>query len=366
MIDFGKILKRAWHILWSYKVLWIFGILLAIFAGGSSGSTGSSGLRGNINNGYNGTIPNQSSNPDIQRLNQWFQQNLEPLVQHPDQHVWTFVWIGVAFFLFILVVGAIFALIRYPTEAAVIRMVDGYEQSGEKVGFRAGWKLGWSRRAFRMWLIDLITSVPFLIFVAIMVGLGVAVFFSVVNGSRIAIASSVIASIGCFFLFIFVMIVLGVLLGLLRQFFIRMAALENTGVGDSFRKGWEMFKLNWKSAALMWLIMLGVGIGVGIATVIVFFLLIPAYIILAVPAILVAAIPGLIAFGITSLFINGVVAWIVGIIIALPFFFTIVFAPLFLVSGWVKIYESSVWTLTFREIKALNTVAPAELPAVTP
>ncbi len=34
MIGFGKILKRAWHILWNYKILWIFGILLAITAGG--------------------------------------------------------------------------------------------------------------------------------------------------------------------------------------------------------------------------------------------------------------------------------------------------------------------------------------------
>ena len=31
MIDIGKILKRAWHILWNYKVLWIFGILLAAY-----------------------------------------------------------------------------------------------------------------------------------------------------------------------------------------------------------------------------------------------------------------------------------------------------------------------------------------------
>ena len=28
-IDIGKVLKRAWHVLWNFKVLWIFGILLA-------------------------------------------------------------------------------------------------------------------------------------------------------------------------------------------------------------------------------------------------------------------------------------------------------------------------------------------------
>ncbi len=181
MIDFGKILKRAWHILWSYKVLWIFGILLAIFAGSSSGSNWQQRLRlrGNINNGYHGTITQPAANPTFSSSTSGSSRTSNRLCSILTSTSWTFVWIGVAFFLFLLVVGAIFALIRYPTETAVIRMVDEYEQSGEKVGFRAGWKLGWSRRAFRMWLIDLITSLPFLIFVAIMVGLGVAVFFSV-------------------------------------------------------------------------------------------------------------------------------------------------------------------------------------------
>ena len=27
MIDIGKILKRAWHILWNYRALWIFGLV---------------------------------------------------------------------------------------------------------------------------------------------------------------------------------------------------------------------------------------------------------------------------------------------------------------------------------------------------
>ncbi|MBU3748790.1 MAG: hypothetical protein FGM36_16185, partial [Burkholderiaceae bacterium] len=36
-IDLGKILTRAWQIIWNHKVLWVFGIL-AGFAGGSGGS----------------------------------------------------------------------------------------------------------------------------------------------------------------------------------------------------------------------------------------------------------------------------------------------------------------------------------------
>jgi hypothetical protein len=360
MIDFGKILKRAWHILWNYKILWIFGVLLAITAGGTRGSNGSSGNSGyQGSNGFQGINP--STNPTVQQLNLWFQQNIEPLAQYPAQHIATFIWIGVVFLLLILVVGAIFALIRYPSETAVIRMVDEYERTGTKVGFKQGWKMGWSRAAFRIWLIDLITGLPILLFVAILVSSGVAVYFSVTNSNQAAAVTGVVAAIGCLFLFILAFILLAIVIGLLRPFFIRKAALENTGVGDSFRQGWAMFKHNWKSAGLMWLIMIGLGIGFGIAGLIIFFLLIPAYIILAIPAVIVAAIPGAIAFGITSLFISGLLAWIIAILVALPFFFMIVFAPLTLVSGWYVIYESNVWTLTYREIKALESVAPVEI-----
>jgi hypothetical protein len=36
----------------------------------------------------------------------------------------------------------------------------------------------------------------------------------------------------------------------------------------------------------------------------------------------------------------------------------VTFSPIFLVSGWGQIYQSSVWTLTYRELKALETVTP--------
>ena len=364
MIDIAKVLKRAWHILWSYRILWIFGILLAMTAGGGSGGNNPGSNSSYQFNGNQGSNPGNPfpvpTNPTAREFFDWFQQNIAPLFAHPAQHIATFVWIGVGFFLFILIVSVVFALVRYPTETAVIRMVDEYEKTGTKVGFRQGWKLGWNRRAFRMWVIDFVVGLPAFLLVALLGGLGLLVFFSVRNGSSAAIATSVVTTIGCAFLFIFVFILLMVLLGLLRQFFVRLAALDNATVGDSFRRGWAMFKRNWKSAGLMWLVMLGIGIGFGIAGLIVFFLLIPAYIVLILPAVVVAAIPGLAVFGVTSIFASGPLAWILGILAALPFFLTIVFAPLAFVNGWYKIYASSVWTLTYREIQALESVAPAE------
>jgi hypothetical protein len=368
MIDIRKILKRSWHILWNYRVLWFFGILLALTAGGNGGGSSGSGYQfsGNHgNNGSNGYNPNFQPGPFLRELTDWFNQNISPLFEHPDQHVATFIWIGIAFLLFILIVGVIASILRYVSETSVIRMVDEYEQTGTKVGFKQGWKMGWNRRAFRMWVIDLVINLPVMLFIALLIGLGLLIFFSVINGNAALAIGGTITAIGCAFLFIFAFIVLMVFLSLLRQFFVRSAALEGTGIGESFRRGWVMFKNNWKSAALMWLVMLGLGIGYGIAGMILFFLLIPIYLILILPAALVAAIPAAIALGITSIFASGPLAWIVAVLVALPFFFMVALAPLTIIGGWYMIYKTSVWTLTYREIKALEAVEPKEILAET-
>jgi amino acid transporter len=362
MIDIGKIIKRAWHILWNYKVLWIFGLLLALTAGRGGGNGSSYQFSGSdFQNGYH---PNNYNAPEsLQAFNDWVEQNVVPLLSHPERYVPTLIWIGVGFLLFILFISVIFAVIRYPSEAAVIRMVDEYEQSGTKLSFKQGWKLGWTRRAFRMWVIDLVISLPALLVVGFFIGLGVLIYTSIRSGSDFAAIGSVVTAIGCTFLFLFAFILLMVFLNLLRQFFIRRAALEDARVGESFRQGWVMFKRNWKSAALMWLVMLGINIGFGITTMIIFFLLIPVMIVMILPAAIVAAIPGMIAFAITSIFASGPLAWIIAAIVALPFFVMVVFTPLMLISGMYMVFDSNIWTLTYREMKALERNLPIEVPA---
>jgi hypothetical protein len=357
MIDFGKILKRAWQILWSYRVLWIFGLLLAITAGRGGG--GSSGPQIQFSGR---DWSNARPWPPLEEFSDWAQQNLIPLFEHPEQYIGTYIWIGVGFLLFILIVSAIMALIRYPSETAVLRMVDDHEQTGQKVSFRQGWRLGWSRRAFRLWVIDLVINLPVLLLVAVIVGVGFAIYFAVEGSSRSPSLGAgeagsvvgVVAAIGFFFVFLFFFVIGMAFLGLLRQFFARKAALEGASMGESFRQGWQMFRHNWKSGLLMWLVMLGVGIGVGILGFILFFLLIPVYLILLIPAILTAALPVLIGFGIAALFAPAPLAWVIGILLGLPLFFTVLFLPLIAFSGLYQVYSSSVWTLAYREMKALN------------
>ena len=366
MIDIGKILKRAWHILWNYKVLWIFGVLLAITAGtaANSGSQARTSYSSDGQEWQGQGYHYPESNPEIREavdeMNEFFEEEVEPLFATEQRAIRTIVWIIVGVFAFALLVGALMALVRYPSETAVLRMVDDYEQTGQKVGFKAGWKLGWDKAAFRLWVIDLVIGLPGLLLLLVLVGLGFLIYNNVTHGTEAAAVTTVVASVGCAFLFIFTVAIGSIFLRLLRQFFWRAAALENLGVRDSFRRGWEMFKGNWQSAALMWLVMIGLGIGYVIVMTFAVFLLIPVFLITLVAGLLVAALPFFLFGWLVSLFAPLWVAGLVGLFLSLPIFILVVGSPMFLIDGWVKIFESSVWTLTYREMKVLASLRPAD------
>ena len=364
MIDFGKILKRAWQILWNYRVLWIFGFLLAITAGG--------GTHPQASYQFNKTdvqTTQQNISPEFQQFVnqaiQWFDTTIVPWFT-PQRVVTTIVLLILGIVLFGFLVSSLVALVRYPSEIAVIRMVDDYEQTGQKVGFKQGWKMGWSRAAFNLWVIDLVIFLPVFLFVLVVCGLGLAVYYSTQASQTVAV-TGVVVSISCFSIFLLAFALAMVFLSLLRQFFARAAALENTSVRDSFRRGWEVFKSNWKSGILMWLIMLGLNIGYAIASVLIFFLLLLPMVFTVLAGLIVAGLPSALIGWLVSLFSPVWVGALVGAVIFLPFFFLIAFSPVALVAGWAKIFESSAWTLTYREMKALGSLLPEkELPPLVP
>ena len=51
---------------------------------------------------------------------------------------------GIALLLVVLVLAFVGAVVRYVSETALIRMVDQHEVTGEKLGVRQGFRLGWS------------------------------------------------------------------------------------------------------------------------------------------------------------------------------------------------------------------------------
>lgn len=368
MLDISKILKRSWHILWYYRMLWVFGFILALTAG--SNTFGSSS-RYTISDGQRNQ-PSSIQAPDgwqglqgdtfAEKVNDAFRQMSIGIRMLQEQYPVEFrmgVAVIITFLVMILLYSILAAILRYVAETASIRMVDEYEQSGVKVGFRKGWKYGWSRAAWRVFLVNFIVHLPMLVLFVVLFLLGWWVFSAFMGGVESVIITSIVAGSGLAFLLIFVTVILMVVLLVLRNFAWRMNVLEGAGTMKALRMAWALVKRQWKNVGLMWLVMVGLKIAWSIVFFILFFPLLIVSIITAAGGLVVAIAPTLLTAGVASLLsAPDYWPWIFAAIIGFPFFIVVAFSPILLVGGWGQIYQSSVWTLTYRELKALETVAP--------
>ena len=72
----------------------------------------------------------------------------------------TLLAIGAGVACLVVLLTIVGAIARYVAETALIRMVDHHEETGQKRSVRQGFRLGWSRRAFYLFLIDLVIGLP--------------------------------------------------------------------------------------------------------------------------------------------------------------------------------------------------------------
>ncbi|MBI9051725.1 MAG: hypothetical protein JEZ00_20045 [Anaerolineaceae bacterium] len=360
-----KILKRSWHILWQYRALWIFGLILALTAGSSSGGNSNSNVQSD-------SFDYQKSSPMPDNIVDFFTQAGEEIEESilesvppsiPIQEEWTGVmWTIIGFVLLMLVVGFGFTILRYVSETAVLRMVDEYEATDTKMSVRQGFRIGWSRTSWRLFLIDFLVSLPILLLLTALFVTGISVYAAYNTNPSFVADTTIFGIIIIAVLAIIGVVIIGIFLSLLRNFFWRVCALENVGVMESLRRGFSMVRQNWKSVGLMWLIMIGLGIAWAIVGMIAFFILIPVMILTAAVAAVIVSIPGLMFAGIFSLFLHGWLPWIMAGVFVLPLFVTLAFSPLTLLTAWQQIFTSSVWTLTYRELVALPVLIEDEVP----
>ena len=137
-MHYTDLIRRAWQITWRYKVLWIFGILLAL-----TGSGGSSGGGGSSSGSGGGAVPPMPGLP-----------NFDPGL--------VFAFSALCCCLLLILVIAL-TILRYVARTALYRGVDQIEATGAAPTWREGFRLGWSNRAFRLWLLDLVVWIPFAI-----------------------------------------------------------------------------------------------------------------------------------------------------------------------------------------------------------
>ncbi len=336
-MDHIKVLKRAWDITWRYRVLWVFGVLLALTTSRGGGGGGSQyNVSGDDFASFRGDFPIPSAPPPPEVI---------------ASIVGALIAIGIALACVILILIVVFTVIRYVSETALIRLVDDHEETGEKRSLGQGIQMGWSRSALRLFLIDLLIGLPLAIAFILLFLLALVPLLLWTTGSEAAGVIGTLATIGLIFFFILLAIVVAVVISLLMRFFHRACVLEDLGVIEAIKHGFRVVREHLGDVAIMWLIMLGVGIGLAVAMIIVVILLL-------LLAVVLAGVPAFLAGGLASLAFEGPVPWIVGAAVGVPIFILVLVVPMLFLGGLIEVFKSSVWTLTYREVRALGSAEP--------
>lgn len=381
-MDFGRLIKRSFDYVWSYRALWLFGfILAATTAGAGSGGGGGAASADQYNqqgrlqgvtvrlpddviigvpdgdvridftdqDGIRIELPEDAKYFGIDDLRRWFQDYVPGDIKR--FLIAIAVWIG-----FFAIISLLF---RYTSEASVIGMVSNTENTGERMTVRQGWRMGWSLKGWRLFLIDLLIKVPVFIAFLLLFGLALTPLFLWASGGIAAGVTGTIVSISMIIFAIILAFLVSLALSPLMQVFKRACILENLSPVAAVRRGFQVFRANWQNVALLWLVWIATRVIWFFAIILVFIVCIPLMLFMLLPALFVSAVPGLIAGSLSSYFISPPFSWILGFLFSIPFFGFIVVSPVIFVDGLAEIFKSNLWTLGYRDVLELS---PMPLP----
>ncbi len=329
-MDYAAILKRAFHITVKYRALWLFGILLAIFGGGYNGGRignfGNSGSGGNFSGGNAPLGDNPFATMDV-------------------AVVLAIIAVVILLVLALIVVGTI---VRAVSRAALIGMVAKIE-TGDTVAVKDGWRIGWSARAWRIFLVNLLVGVPLAILAIVTLAFSASPLLLMAidqSLSPFAIVLTVIFIIVWALFFFAISVIISPVLELSWRY----TVLRETNATESLRSAVTLARRRLKDVVISVLVMFGVGIGVAIST---FFIMI----ILLILGVMGGGIPALAGYLLTQ-------ETLVAVLAGVPIFLLIVVVPMLFFSGLVVVFQSTVWTLIFNELETKET--PTTEPAIEP
>jgi len=263
---------------------------------------------------------------------------------------------------FMLIGTLLTILIRYTSKAALIRMVDEYERSEKMVSIRRGFRLGWSRIGWKLFLIDLSIILPVILVFGLLFALATSplLLFGLdsITESAVSVIGIILFVTAGLLVFITLVTAVAVLLSIVRPVMHQACAVDGSGVMASIRQGFNLLKTRFIRVLSTWLVWFAVRLFWTIAIIPMIVILFPVILLTILVGILIGALITLPVAGIASLYVSTLFAWVTGVIFAVPLFFIVAFSPIFFLSGLVEGFKSSFWTLSYREFRPLPGTAP--------
>lgn len=326
-MDYVSIIKRAAAITWRHKVLWVLGILLALSSGSGSGNP----FTYTFNGDGAGMLP-----PGFDR---WTM---------PDPAL-----IAGALLLVCgvgLVLTVVLVIVQYVARTGLYRATDAIAETGVAPTWRAGLRLGWSQRAVRMFLLDLVVGIVVFLAALLLLALGATPLLLLIFDNEVLRVIGIAATVGLEVLVIMLIVVAAIIVSVLQQFWRREIALANRSVGQALTVGTQLARRKVGDVTVFWLLMAAIGLGLGLVLI---------------PVILAAGAAGLVVGGGLGYALYSLTDSVAGaVLVGLPLFLLIVVVPLLVLQGIYLVFEASAWTLVYRDVAAGAQQATAALTTV--
>jgi hypothetical protein len=314
------LLKRSFSITWRYKPLWLFGFLLALCSGGSRGG------------GNGGSFNYQVSGNELENFGDL------PNVPDFDPNLIIGLIAGLICLIILLVVVAM--VVTYVSRTALIGMVRQIEET-EAVTISDGWRLGWSKGAWRLFLLNLLIGIPLAIISILLILLAFSPLLLMLTDET---ALTVVLFV------ILILILIGAVIAPFRELASRRTVLNNQGVVSSVRDAIGLVKRRFKDVAIIWLLMIGIGFSWAIIAILV---VLPVSLIAAA---LVGGIPAGLVYLVSR-------SWLGAAAAGIPLGGLVLIVVTSAAGGLYLIFQSTVWTLTYLEIR---NATPADQPPPEP
>jgi hypothetical protein len=258
-MDYGKLLTRAWEIIWSHKFLILLGVLVVLTS--STGSSISSSSNWNIRErdieeGFHFQPPDMDEFP-------WF--------RNMPRQGWAWaagipvalVMLAIGFGMLIAIPLWVLSTLSRGALIAGVNTIDDGGTSSFGEAFGAAWRKGW-----RLVGIAIIPAIPGLFLAVVvlfsvlsMVGLGSLVDPDIVEAPLAGI-SILLVALAC------ILIPIAIVLGLAQTFANLACMIEDLNVFESYRRGLSVLLDNLGSAVVLFLIQIAVGIAIGILLIV--------------------------------------------------------------------------------------------------
>ena len=249
----------------------------------------------------------------------------------------------------LLLLIVVLTVVQYVARTGLYRAVDQIEESGAAPGWRQAWRLGWSGRALRMFLLDLLVGVVlFVVAMALLLLAASPLLLLIFDMEALSILGGVLTA-GLMMVVILLIVALSVMISLLQQFWRRQIALDDRSVGQAFSLGTQMARRKAGDVAIFWLLMAVIGF---------------CFVVVLIPlAIGLTLLGGGLGFGLgyAVYALTNSVGW--ALLAGLPIFLVILSIPLLLVQGVYLVFESSAWTLAYRDPRPALEPGQEVIPA---